>query len=289
MTTRRFVYRTLPQELRDTRLWRRVDIEALPLEDRERFTRMARAVESYIALGRITTISKEFGFTPEMILRSLNRCLAFAADGKIMGWAGLLKGTRLKEYRRETELPKGRPGQARGFAGSFSAFLAEYPVIKEKLDSLILKRTKRGVVHEAKIAAKNVHKTFVRLAEEAGLTREDYPLNSKSCGRRSVERYMQQLTESELGAGTGARYGADASARLRVGTGHPRRVQAIAPFDLVGLDAHEMHCIGAVRVNGPAGPQWVPIERLWIVPVVEQECKVILGYSVGIRTECSAS
>lgn len=288
MTPRRWTFRTLPEELRDTRLWRQVDSTALPQEEKGRFARIARAVEAYVATGHLTAISEEEGLRPEEIIRALNRCVACSADGSIMGWTGILKGARLDTYRRGADLPTGRSGRARGFVGSFAAFLTEHPDIKEKLDTLILKKNKRGVMHESRISAKSVHATLVGMCEEAGLTWEDYPLNSKSRGRRSVERYMQDLIQTNPATGTRARYGAEAAGRLRVGTGNPRRTQSIAPFDLVGLDAHKLDCIGTVRINGPAGPQWVPIERLWIVPVLEHECRAILGYSVGIRTECSA-
>lgn len=288
-TRRRWTFRTLPEELRDTRLWRQVDVLALSTEDGTRVERMQRAIEAYIRTGQITAICDESGLLPEEILRALNRCVARVADGSIMGWAGLLKGGRIDPYRRDADLPTGRAGRARGFVGAFTAFLSEHPEIREKLDTLILKRNKRGVIHEARISAKAVHATFVRLCEEAGLTGEDYPLNSKSKGRRSVERYMEELIQAHVAEGTRARYGAEAAARLRVGTGHPRRIQSVAPYDLVGLDAHKLDCIGTVRIQGPAGPQWIPMERLWIVPVLEHECRAILGYSVGIRTECSAA
>lgn len=288
MATRRWTFRTLPQELRDTRLWRQVDAAALEERERQRFERMRRAVDAYIASGQLTAISEELDVAPEEIIRSLNRCTALSTDGSIMGWAGLLKNERIGPYQRDAELPTGLSGRAKGFVGSFSVFLDGRPEIKEKLDALILKRNKRGVVYEARIAAKTVHATLMRLCDEAGLTREDYPLNSESQGRRSVERYMVDLIQANVGEGTRARFGADAVARLRVGTGHPRRVQSVAPYDLVGLDAHKIDCIGTVRIHGPAGPQWVPMERLWIVPVLEHECRAVLGYSVGIRTECSA-
>ncbi|NVD97941.1 hypothetical protein [Massilia sp. BJB1822] len=269
-------------------MWRSVDVSALGEQEGRRFGRMQRAIDAYIVTGQLTAISKEQDVAPEEIIRALNRCTALSPDGSIMGWAGLLKNERIDPYRREAELPTGRPGRARGYVGSFSAFLDAHPDFREKLDTLVLKRNKRGVVHEAKIAAKTVHATLVRLCDEAGLTRDDYPLNSKSQARRSVERYMADLIESNLAEGTRARFGADAVSRLRVGTGYPRRIQSIAPYDLVGLDAHKIDCIGTVRIPGPAGPQWVPMERLWIVPVLEFECRAILGYSVGIRTECSA-
>lgn len=44
-----------------------------------------------------------------------------------------------------------------------------------------------------------------------------------------------------------------------------------------------------VSVPGPAGPQRIAIERLWIICVVDQISRAILGYSVGIRTEVSSA
>ena len=101
MATRRWTFRTLPQELRDTRLWRHVDVTALEEHERPRFERMQRAVEAYITTGQLTAISEEQGLAAEEILRSLNRCTALSTDGSIMGWAALLKSERIGRYQRD--------------------------------------------------------------------------------------------------------------------------------------------------------------------------------------------
>ncbi|WP_420473782.1 hypothetical protein [Noviherbaspirillum sp. ST9] len=167
----------------------------------------------------------------------------------------------------------------------------DYPEIRKTVIDLILKRKtkEQGHVHEARVSVKSLHKTFVQLCEQQGITREDYPLNTKSCGRRSLARFVHDVLHGNPEDGVEARFGKVARSRMNTGTGQASSPISLAPFDLVGMDPHKMHCYGTVRIPGPVGPQRVPIERLWIIPVLEGHTKAILGYSVGIRTECSAA
>ncbi|RJG00970.1 hypothetical protein D3878_04680 [Noviherbaspirillum sedimenti] len=208
-------------------------------------------------------------------------------DGELMGWHALIKGKRSVGYTRHADLPEGRDGNSKGFAGAFDAFLGDHPEIRARLEAMILKR--RGEVHEARISAKSLHKVFITLCESAGISSSNYPFNSKSLGRRSLERFMHKVASQNLVESTASRYGKDAIKRLATGTGYSKHIYSMAPYDLVGLDAHKLHCFGTVQVNGPAGSKRVAIERLWIVPVLEGDCAAILGYSVGIRTECNAA
>lgn len=284
-----WTFRTIPSDLANTANWRKVDFSFFSDSEISRFRRLKSAIEAYVTTGKLRAISAETGVSESEIIRLLNRCLAVATDGNLVGWPALISGFRIANYNRVNKMPSGLAGTSNGFAGAFTAFLRKHPKIKEHLDTLILKRKKKGVMHEAKISAKKLHATFVALCKDAGVSNDEYPLNSRSCAKRSIARYMNDVLESNIGEGTSARYGSVASSHLNVGTGYPPHLLSTAPFDLVGLDPHELHCFGTVRVNGPAGPQRIAIERLWIVPVLENECRVILGYSVGIRTECSAA
>jgi transposase InsO family protein len=62
-----------------------------------------------------------------------------------------------------------------------------------------------------------------------------------------------------------------------------------APLDLVGADAHHVDCFGTIEIEGPAGPQLVPISRLWIYVVVDFESRAVCGYAASFRTEPTAS
>lgn len=285
---REWTAKTLPPELADTSQWRVVDDEALGDTDRMRFLKYRSAIEAYIRTGKLTAVSEELGLPRNCIIRQLNRCVTLASDGKPYGWTALITGQRIGSYERKADLPVGRHEAGGARAGAFLAFMLANPAIKQKIDALIFKRTASGVVHEARISLKNIHAAFVANCEQAGITGRQYPLNSKTRARRSVERYVSAVLQSESEEACRARFGAVARSHLNVGGGRQSSQMAFAPYDVVGIDPHKIDCIGSVRITGPKGPQRVAIERLWIVPVVDDYSRAILGYSVGIRTECSA-
>jgi putative transposase len=287
--TRQWSARTLPPDLADSSAWRMVDVDALSEAERERFLKYQAAIEAYLRTGQATAISKELGLPKNAIVRQLNRCVTLASDGKPFGWAALVRSSRTAGYERKAPLPHGRSCGPYGGTGAFKAFLFEHSEIKQCIDSLVFKRAAKGVVHEAKIALKNIHAAFVACCEDAGITGQQYPLNSKSKGRRSLERYVQTLMTSRPEEACRTRFGATARSHLNVGRGRQSSPLAHAPFDVVGIDPHKIDCIGTIKISGPKGLQRVAMERLWIVPVVDDYSRAILGYSVGIRTECSAT
>lgn len=281
--------KTLPPDLADTTRWRTVDADALDKTQKARFLKYQAAIEAYVRTGKLTAISTELGVSRNSIIRQMTRCATIASDGKPYGWTALISGQRTGGYERKARLPTGRQSSGGASSGAFRAFMMAHPVIKQKIDNLILKRAAKGVVHEACIALKNIHAAFVACCEEAGITGHQYPLNSKSRGRRSVERYVTNVLQSKSEEACRARFGSIARSHLSVGKGRQSAQMSYAPYDVVGIDPHKLDCIGTVRIVGPKGPQRVAIERLWIVPAVDDHSRAILGYSVGIRTECSAA
>lgn len=286
---KRWSAKTLPPDLADTSCWRTVDTDALDEDSRERFIRYRAAIDRYLETGKLGAISSELGLTKNSIIRQLNRCVTVASDGRLYGWAALIPEFRMGTYERRAAVPTGRVHGGGTRAGAFQAFLAKHPEIRQKIERLVLKRGGKMTVHEARIALKNVHASFVACCEEAGVKGNEYPLNSKTKGRRSVERYANEIMQCAAEEAVRARFGTVAHSRLNVGRGRQSSPLASAPYDVVGIDPHKMDCIGTVRIPGPKGPQRVALERLWIVPVVDDYSRAILGYSVGIRTECSAA
>ncbi len=285
----RYTFRTLPPEYRELERWRTVDVSALPDDEQERFTRLKSAIEAYLRTGKLSSASKDTGISRAQILRALNRCTTIADDELIWGWAGLIRGLRLKAYHRTAALPTGSPGSVSGFAGCFDQFLRGHETIRIALDELILKKGGLRKAHEARISIKSLTLRFRDLCREAGIQEYEYPLNVLSQARRSMSRYVVEVLQRNVVKGTRARFGDVAARHLPVATGYGGLPFVFAPMDIAGLDAHEIHCVGCVIVNGPAGPQRIAIERLWLVCTIEGVSHAVLGYSIGIRTEVSAA
>jgi hypothetical protein len=195
--SKQWTARTLPPELADTSRWRAVDTDALDETQKKRVLKYQAAIEAYLRTGKSRSIADELGLPRNSIIRQLNRCVTLATDGKPYGWAALIPMLRTNAYERKADLPMGRHSSGGARAGAFLAFMTAHPGIKQQIDNLILKRAKNGVVHEARIALKNIHAAFVAYCEEAGITGRDYPLNSKSKGRRSVERYVTSVLQTK--------------------------------------------------------------------------------------------
>lgn len=288
MSGRRFTFRTLPPEFSDLSRWRQVDTSGLSESDKARFVSLKKGIEIYVRTGKLRAASRESGYSADHIVAQLNRCVTVAGDGLLWGWAGLLRGVRVKEYVRVAPLSADSIDSGKGFSGYFSKFLDDHDDIRTELDVLILKNKQQGRIHEARISVKNLTATFLKLCREHGVPEDQYPLNVRP-PRRSISRYMGGLIQQYRGEGTRARFGEEAAKRLSVATGGASAPVTLAPYDVGGMDAHKIHCMGCVIVPGPAGPQPVAIERLWVVFLVDEFSGAILGYSVGIRTEISSA
>lgn len=285
----KYTYKTVPHEWRDCETWPAVSVVHMETEERARFDRFALAIRTYMAGGALSAAADAGQCSKQTVIDKLNRCLTLDDEGQIAGWRGLLPFVRLssKPYLRR-DLPAGQRAAEKGASGAFEAFLREHEDIRMRLHEAI----RNGGSNQGKKKSRNptlrsVYCAFKKACEAAGLTAADYPLNSKSKGRRSVERYTMSYIPTD-GSSVDTWFGPDARDHMMLGTGDKRFPLAMAPLDLCGADAHKMHCIGVVIVPGPAGPQPVPIERIWIFPIIDFGSRCILRYAVSISTEISA-
>lgn len=286
MSSSRLTFKTIPPELRDTSKWEPIDISAMVAEDLLRFERLVPAVEDYLRSGKLRAAAKIAQMSPDALLDQVNRCLKLGVDGGIVGWAGLINRLRLSDYARQSPLPQGPSKSHSGTAGAFQKFLKENPNIKKALDKRIRNGTGTGSVRAAFTPAKAIWKEFVDLVE-ARFTSDQYPLNQKQCARRSVERYINNFIESDAHARSIV-VGSAGKAAGQVGNGMSSFDLISSPLDLVCIDAHHVDCIGTIKVDGPAGPQLIPVERIWIYAVADPASRAVCGYAASYRTEPTA-
>jgi hypothetical protein len=281
-----YTFKTVPYEWRDCTVWARPSVEHLTVDERARFDRLELAIKTYLESGALKAAAEAGQCSKQTVIDKLNRCLTLNDDGSIVGWRGLLPYERLGSapYRRRN-LPTGSRAAEKGAAGSLETFLCKHEDIRISLHQAIRRGGDvkgKGKSHNPK--SRSVYSAFKKVCIAAGLTMNDYPLNSKSKGRRSIERYIYDYIPTDP-ASVETWYGVDARDRMSLGTGKKRFPIAMAPLDLCGGDAHEMHCYGVIIVPGPAGPQAVPIERIWIYPIVDFQSRCVLRYAISIRTE----
>jgi len=284
-----YTFKTVPHEWRDCEAWPSISVDHMDPEERAHFDRHALAIRTYLTRGALAAAAAAGQCTKQTVIDKLNRCLTLDDEGRIAGWRGLQPYVRLSSspYRRR-DLPAGARAAEQGAAGAFERFLRSHEDIRKRLHEAI----RNGGSLQRRVKSRHptfrsVFSAFIKSCEAAGLTPNDYPLNSRSKSRRSVERYAVAFIPTDASS-VETWFGADARDQKKLGTGKKRFPLAMAPLDLCGADAHEMHCYGVVIVPGPAGPQAVPIERIWIFPVLDLGARCVLRYAVSIRTEISA-
>lgn len=281
-------FKTIPHEWRDCEAWPTVSTAHLAQEDRERFDRLALAVRTYVTTGALSEAARAGACSNQLVLDKVNRCLYLTEDGTIAGWRGLLSHVRLSTGYHRSELPTGARAAQSGASGSFQRFLEQNPVLRERLHAAIRTGGAPPGFQSRNPTFRSVYRSFKKACEDLGLGEDDYPFNSRSKGRRSVERYALAFLRGDPES-VEVWYGKDARNGMSLGTGKKGFPLAVAPLDCAGADAHEMHCHGTVVIPGPAGPQRVPIERIWIFPVIDKGARCALRYGVSVCSELSAA
>lgn len=285
MKVKRRTFKTTPAHLRDTSRWTKVDLDALPEADRKRVERLMPAVTAYLTNGKLKAAAKSVGLSADALLDQVHRCLTPLADGGVLGWAGLLPYFRINPYLRTEALPEGVNASQEGASGAFQRFLRDHPKIKMAVDDAIRKGIGKGAVRAAHTSVKAVWVLFRMKVKEAlndDVTK--YPLNQKKCAQSSVYRYMREMVATDAKARRTA-VGEAAQAMCHVGTGKFSFDLVGADQDLMGIDAHHIDCIGTIEVEGPAGPQSIALERIWIYVVICMQTRAVHGYAASNRTE----
>jgi putative transposase len=278
-----YTFDSLPEALRHPHEWPAVDTSFLPSADQVRFTRFQQAIIVYLECGNLSQAASLAGVHRKTFAETLDRCLRLDGVG-VVGWLGLIKNLRLKAYERSAPVK-----DAVGLSGAFTALLRSHPKIQEDLDAYILPRKKDGLPRIAHPDKTRVFSKFKTLCRQAGIKLDEYPFNSKSMGRRSVERYVQQLQNDEPLTAAEHWHGESAAKRMGIQTGASGFAFALTPLARAQVDAHKTDCFGVIYIPGPAGLQPVVIRRVWLVAVNDTASRAVAGYSVGIRTEVSAS
>ncbi|KAG1092728.1 hypothetical protein G6F40_012781 [Rhizopus arrhizus] len=92
--------RTLPADLANYHEWPPCETSLLDSADLALFEQRRKALVAYLGGLRTAEIASQFGIERTEVLRYLNRCVAVLGDGRIAGWAGLIKGFRTRAPTR---------------------------------------------------------------------------------------------------------------------------------------------------------------------------------------------
>lgn len=301
-----YTFRTVPFEYRDCDNWpsanKPTEIEVLEsfphlsaeqAEARasyisERFDRLQRGIKDYLRTGSLKQGLDEAKCSKEVFYRQFNRCLLpnpVSGEG-IIGWAALIDHLRLKDYNRVSD--------GAGTAGIFQKWLRENQAWRELLHRMIRKGNGGEKLAARKPDVRGVTRNFIAaFSKPLGKDKQPkiplgiYPHDGKSNARRAIERYVNRFIAMHQDT-TAVWFGEDIADRQHLGTGPQSFNLAAAPFDVIGSDAHTLDCIGFIIIDGPSGPQKVPVTRFQLVVSLCHNKRLVTGYAVTIRKQIEA-
>lgn len=285
-TTILFNRDSLPPEIKDTACWPSVDPEMLNQKDKALYQKREEAVTLYISGEAHKSITKKTGVSRAQTSKLVRKCLKSHSDGKIFGFRGLLPYTRQKEYLRISPIKKQL--KKAGYSGALNRLFAKYPLIKEKVDDVFLKRGRDGKIHESRIPVKSIHKIFIDACRSAEISSDQYPFRTEYQGLRGFSYYLRKLFNLHFSEAVKARHGGDTAKTLNtVGSG-PSKEGATRPYQRVEFDGHKLDLFMVIEIPTIHGDaNYEVIERLWLLTVIDSFSRAILGYHVSMGTEYS--
>lgn len=285
----RFDRRSLDPELKDAGSWPGVDPSLICEEDRATFMRREKAIRHYLSDMLVKVITEETGIPGKEIRRLFKRCIKAHSDGRIWGFRALIPWSRQKSYERIAVVKPYPHTRKAGSSGALSQLFSRFQHIQELVDKLFLKQFGEGIVHEARIPVKSIHKHFLKACREVGLTARDYPFSAKYLGYWAIWDYLHRLLNSEMTKGVAARHGHEAALRLKASGGGDSGELIMRPYQRVQFDAHRIDLFCTVTMPSPYGGFVERVlDRLWLLVVIEVATRAILGYHISLNREYTA-
>lgn len=105
-----------------------------------------------------------------------------------------------------------------------------------------------------------------------------------------MQRYLNRLGYIHFGKAV-SRFGQDAETKARhTGEGEQNHPSTLLPYQKVQFDAHRIDGFFCVDIQTPEGDLVTKIlERFWILTLIDVATRNILGYSISLSKEISAS
>ncbi len=253
--------------------WVTVDDGNLDPDSAQKFLKRKSAIQLYAGGASLRQIIEETGIVSKELYRFLDRCEAVGEDGRLNGWRGIVPNSHVMPRQRNDLL------DARiGHSNKFALFISIHPTIRENLESLALngyRSGEKGIKRELKI--KKIHSEFLIDCRKAGITVKDYPLSSANAGYSAIRRFVKTIR----GKRGGGKYPAGGISELLPATRCYQRVEA---------DGHWKDVICTVELPSPTsrGVIYLPIQRLWIIPIVETISTAVLSYAIAYGGNYSA-
>lgn len=268
----------------DVSVWPKVDISSLKAKKREEYLRRESAVFDYLAGKNINKISETYKLTPQFVYKMARKCIETHPDGRIWGTRAIVPHIRQRDYSRRAPVKKHESHS--GYSGEMTRFFEKYPDIKETIEGYFFKKNHDNIVHESRITYKSTHLRFLEACRAKKIKACEYPFNTKYRGKRALTSFLKKMTLENYKDSVKARFGTDASRRMRLGGSAEALNPATRPYMRVEFDGHRLDIAFTMLIPSPFGGYTeVPVTRAWLLVIRDTCTGVILGHHLSFGRE----
>ncbi|GMX66639.1 hypothetical protein Elgi_59110 [Paenibacillus elgii] len=268
--------------------WPIVDVSKLEEEDKKLYEAREQAVILYMK-GEISALQIQELTSIEVseLRRFIKRCCQIeAATGCIWGFRALIPNKRLGTYTRSKPTsvdPATGDDTLIKLNGAFTHLLDEYPEIEKQITKAFLARRKKiDLIHL--VRGNDIHNHFLKLCKKANIGIHEYPFNTEDMGRRSLYRHLKRLEIIHFGKAA-AKNSEEAGRRSQI-TSESESEKPIRPFQRVQFDGHRIDGMFTITYTTLEGDEvTVVLPRLWLLVIVDEPTRVIIGYHISTEKE----
>jgi hypothetical protein len=171
--------------------WPPFDDSVLKGKARARYTRLKHAIEMYLAFAPMDKVLGQAGVGEQRFARIFRRCGLVQSNGQIAGWSALVAGKVLKKRERVAPLAPAKSGNT-GYTGAFAKLLADRPKTAQEL-VCYLNAFGDKALRPNRVHFRTLHRRFIKICEEQGVTANEYPLNTRDRARRPLRTWIEQV------------------------------------------------------------------------------------------------
>lgn len=279
----------MPPMYASTEGWPAFDESVLSGKSRSRFRALKAAVELYLAFAPMSKVLAAANISDRRFRRLFARCGQVTPDGKILGWAALVAGFQGRQRQRTAKIAAGADGRS-GFAGAFSKLLADVPSIGIALVSY-LNATGGKHLRVNTVEFRAIHRRFVKICEEKGIAPDQYPLNTRERGRKSLRRWIdREYLPANANRFVSLEHGPDAGKLNRYGEGQGDANSPLGPYDVWIFDEVTVDVLAKYEIPNATGDyEELDLKRFFQIRLIAEDPGVTLAARQVFAAQASAA
>jgi putative transposase len=193
-----FSEKSVAKEDLDISTWSPVYTGEMSEHEFQLFSKRKLAIDLFFTTNKpVSHIVKETGLSKTEFYRFANRCITYDNTSKIIGYRGLIPNFKVGNYSRKSFQNTNQ--ETTNYSGSFQLLLQTYPDLKTfLLEEYFNLNMKKSSAREKKISIKNLHRKFIQECRKIGIKPNEYPFNTTSLAKKSVERFIKDISSQYI-------------------------------------------------------------------------------------------